>query len=75
MIIRPDKDLTKEEVKELGAFSDMYIDMMFNAGQEVVKRKCSEYIQRDGVTIFDKVRNSLKSNRRSQNDAAWEVRQ
>lgn len=73
MIIRPDKNLTKEEVKELGAFSDMYIDMMFDAGQEVVKRKCSEYIQRDGVTIFDKVRNSIKSNGCSQNDSARKV--
>lgn len=73
MIIRPDKDLTKEEVKELGAFSDMYIDMMFDAGQEVVKRKCAEYIQRDGVTIFDKVRNSLEGNGCGQNDTTWKV--
>lgn len=74
MIIRPDVDLTKEEVKELGAFSDVYIDMLFDAGQEVVKRKCSEYIQRDGVTIFDKVRNSIKSDGCGQNDATWKVR-
>lgn len=73
MIIRPDVDLTKDEVRELGAFSDVYIDMLFDAGQEVVKRKCSEYIQRDGVTIFDKVRNSIESDGRSQNDATWEV--
>ena len=73
MIIRPDKNLSKEEVKELGAFSDVYIDMMFEAGQEVVKRKCSEYIQREGLTIFDKVRDSIKSNGRGQNDATRKV--
>lgn len=75
MIIRPDRDLTKEEVKELGAFSDAYIDMMFDSGQEVVKRKCSEYIQREGLTIFDKVRDTIESDGRSQNDTTWEVRQ
>ena len=57
MIIRPDRDLTKAEVKELGAFNDVYIDMMFDAGQDVVKRKCSEYIQRDGIEIYEQKRN------------------
>ena len=44
MIIRPDVDLTKEEVRELGAFNDVYIDLMFEAGQDLVKLKCKEYI-------------------------------
>lgn len=74
MIIRPDRELTKEEVKELGAFSDEYIDIMFEAGQEVVKRKCSEYIQREGLTIFDKVRDSIEGDGCGQNDTAWQVR-
>lgn len=56
MIIRPDKDLTRSEVEELGAFSDVYIDMMFESGQDVVKRKCKEYIQRDGVVIYEQAR-------------------
>ena len=53
MIIRPDVDLTKDEVKDLNAFNDAYIELMFNAGQEVVKRKCIEYIRRDGLTKYD----------------------
>lgn len=53
MIIRPDRDITKQEVKELGAFNDIYIDLMFEAGQDLVKRKCIEYIRRDGLTKYD----------------------
>ena len=51
MIIRPDRDLTKEEVRELGAFNEHYITLLFESGQETVKRKCIEYIRREGVTI------------------------
>ena len=53
MIIKPDKDLTKDDVKELDAFSDVYIDMMFEAGQDVVKRKCIEFIRREGIVTYD----------------------
>ena len=52
MIIRPDVDLTKEEVRELGAFNDIYIDLLFEAGQEVVKRKCIEFIKREGIVTY-----------------------
>ena len=52
MIIRPDVDLTKEEVRELNAFNDTYIDMLFEAGQDVVKRKCIEIIKREGIVTY-----------------------
>lgn len=43
MIIKKDVDLTKEEVRELGIFNDVYIDKLFEEGQDAVKLKCKEF--------------------------------
>ena len=45
MIIKKDVDLTKEEVRALGIFNDIYIDILFEHGQDAVKLKCKEYTE------------------------------